>query len=59
MKSLFGKENVELDGAAVAKKRNELISARGKKSTDRPEQIKILKYLLDLANAANLGKNKK
>ncbi|XP_011403348.1 PREDICTED: eukaryotic translation initiation factor 3 subunit C-like [Amphimedon queenslandica] len=55
MKSLFGKENVELDGAAVAKKRNELISARGKKSTDRPEQIRILKYLLDLANAANLG----
>ena len=59
MKSLFGKENVELDGPAVAKKRNELISARGKKSTDRPEQIRILKYLLDLASAANLGKNEK
>ena len=49
MKSLFGKENVELDGAAVAKKRDELTSARGRKSTDRPEQIRILQYLLDLA----------
>ena len=55
MKSLFGKENVELDGAAVAKKRDELTSARGRKSTDRPEQIRILQYLLDLANGANLG----
>ena len=42
MKSLFGKENVELDGAAVAKKRDELTSARGRKSTDCPEQIRIL-----------------
>ena len=55
MKSLFGKENVELDGAAVAKKCNELTSARGRKSTDCPEQIRILQYLLDLANGANLG----
>ena len=58
MKSLFGKENVELDGAAVAKKRDELTSARGRKSTDRPEQIRILQYLLDLANGANLGMGK-
>ena len=55
MKSLFGKENVELDGAAVAKKRDELTSACGRKSTDCPEQIRILQYLLDLANGANLG----
>ena len=55
MKSLFGKENVELGGAAVAKKRDELTSARGRKSTDHPEQIRILQYLLDLANGANLG----
>ena len=59
MKSLFGKENVELDGAAVAKKRDELTSARGRKSTDRPEQIRILQYLLDLANGANLGMGRK
>lgn len=57
MKSLFGKDKVELDGAAVAKKRNELVMVRGRKTTDRSEQIKILQHLLDLATSANLGKS--
>lgn len=46
---------MELDGKVVCKKRDELVTARGKKSTDRSEQIKTLQYLNDLAVSANLG----
>lgn len=55
MKSLFGKDKMELDAKVVCKKRDELVTARGKKSTDRSEQIKTLQYLNDLAVSANLG----
>jgi translation initiation factor 3 subunit C len=55
MKSLFGKDKMELSGSDVLKKRDELVSSRGRKSTDRMEQIKILQYLHDLASGANLG----
>ena len=57
MLMLFGKEKVELDVKMVALKRNELNLSRGKKKTNKIEQIDLLKYLLDITNEANLGKS--
>ena len=55
MKALFGNEKVELDTRVVAKKRDELVANRGRRGTERMDQIVIFKYLLDLTAGANLG----
>ena len=55
MQILFGKEKIELDAKIIAKKREDLKVSRGKKGTNKMEQIDLLKYLLDLMRDANLG----
>lgn len=51
---MFAKDT-EVNHEAVIKKLNEIISARGKKGTDRNEQIALLKELQSISNANNLG----
>ena len=53
MKALFGKDKMDLDVKVIAMKRNELVLARGKKGTNKLDQLHILQYLLDLS--ADLG----
>ncbi|XP_064612331.1 LOW QUALITY PROTEIN: eukaryotic translation initiation factor 3 subunit C-like [Liolophura sinensis] len=51
---MFGKD-VEINHEAVDKKLHEIVSARGKKGTDRIDQIDLLKELRTVAEANNLG----
>lgn len=51
---VFAKET-EINHEVVTKKLNELVSARGKKGTDRNIQIDLLVELRDIARANNLG----
>ena len=51
---MFAKDT-EVNHEAVCKKLYEIVGARGKKSTDRNEQIELLKELLSISEANNLG----
>lgn len=51
---MFGKDD-EITVNAVHKKLNEIMAARGKKGTDRKEQIELLHELLNVARENNLG----
>lgn len=51
---MFAKDT-EVNHEAVTKKLNEIVSARGKKGTDRSEQISLLQELLSISNTNNLG----
>ena len=51
---MFAKD-AEINVAAVLKKLSEIIAARGKKRTDRREQIELLHELQGIADAHNLG----
>lgn len=51
---MFAKET-EVNHEAVLKKLVEIVSARGKKSTDRNEQSELLMELMTIAKANNLG----
>ena len=55
MKLLFGKDKVEMEAAVIAKKRDQMVEGKGKKGTDRIDQVKMLQYLLDISNNAGLG----
>ena len=52
---MFGKDVDEIDHNIVKKKRNEIISARGKKTVDRISSIENIKILLQFSNEAKLG----
>lgn len=54
-KTVMFAKDTEVNHEAVVKKLTEIISARGKKSTDRNEQIELLYELASIANANNLG----
>lgn len=51
---MFAKD-AEINIGAVLKKLSEIIAARGKKRTDRREQIELLHELQLIADAHNLG----
>lgn len=51
---MFAKD-AEINKASVLKKLNEIIAARGKKRTDRREQIELLHELQSIAETHNLG----
>lgn len=51
---MFSKDTV-INHEAVMKKLTEIISARGKKATDRSEMIGILEELLTVSENKNLG----
>ncbi|KAH9376757.1 hypothetical protein HPB48_010947 [Haemaphysalis longicornis] len=51
---MFAKD-AEINHAVVLKKLNEIMAARGKKGTDRSEQIELLSELLAISQAHNLG----
>lgn len=51
---MFAKD-AEINISAVLKKLSEVIAARGKKRTDRREQIELLHELQSIADAHNLG----
>lgn len=51
---MFAKDT-EVNHEAVSKKLVEIIAARGKKGTDRQEQIELLKELYSISEANNLG----
>ncbi|XP_063867865.1 eukaryotic translation initiation factor 3 subunit C-like [Scylla paramamosain] len=51
---MFGKDD-EINVTSVHKKLNEIMAARGKKGTDRKEQIELLHELLNVARDNNLG----
>ncbi|XP_017794023.1 PREDICTED: eukaryotic translation initiation factor 3 subunit C isoform X2 [Habropoda laboriosa] len=51
---MFAKD-AEINVAAVLKKLSEIIAARGKKRTDRREQIELLHELQSIADTHNLG----
>ena len=51
---LFPKD-AEINHEAICKKLRELISARGKKGTDRSEQMELLYDLRNIAKENNLG----
>lgn len=51
---MFAKD-AEINHAVVLKKLNEILAARGKKGTDRSEQIELLSELLAISQAHNLG----
>lgn len=51
---MFAKD-AEINISAVLKKLSEIIAARGKKRTDRREQIELLHELQLIADAHNLG----
>ncbi|XP_065511357.1 eukaryotic translation initiation factor 3 subunit C-like protein isoform X2 [Caloenas nicobarica] len=51
---MFAK-GTEIDHAAVVKKLNEILQARGKKGTDRAGQIELLQLLVAVAHEHNLG----
>lgn len=54
-KLMFGKDVDEIDHNVVKKKRDEIISARGKKTVDRISSMENLKLLLQFSNEAKLG----
>ncbi|GIY08831.1 eukaryotic translation initiation factor 3 subunit C [Caerostris extrusa] len=51
---MFAKD-AEINHQLVLKKFNEILAARGKKGTDRSEQIDLLTELLNISEAHNLG----
>lgn len=51
---MFAKD-AEINHASVLKKLHEIVAARGKKGTDRNEQIAMLSELLSIADQNNLG----
>jgi len=51
---MFAKD-AEIDVNVVVTKLNEIVAARGKKRTDRREQIELLHELLSIADAHHLG----
>lgn len=51
---MFAKD-AEIDVNLVVKKLNEIVAARGKKRTDRREQIELLHELQEVAKTHNLG----
>ncbi|XP_060068730.1 eukaryotic translation initiation factor 3 subunit C-like isoform X2 [Ylistrum balloti] len=51
---MFAKE-ADITHEAVVKKLAEIIAARGKKGTDRSEQIELLKELMTIADGKSLG----
>lgn len=51
---MFAKD-AEINHAAVVKKLNEILAARGKKGTDRSEQIELLQELFNIAKAHDMG----
>ncbi|XP_077289049.1 eukaryotic translation initiation factor 3 subunit c isoform X2 [Arctopsyche grandis] len=51
---MFSKE-AEVDVPAVVKKLEEVVAARGKKRTDRRLQLELLRELLTISDAHNLG----
>lgn len=51
---MFAKD-AEINHQSVLKKLNEIVAARGKKGTDRNEQIAMLSELLSIADQNNLG----
>jgi len=51
---MFGKDD-EINTASVYKKLNEILAARGKKGTDRKEQIELLHELSNITSNHNLG----
>lgn len=51
---MFAKD-AEINHQLVVKKLSEILAARGKKGTDRNEQIEMLHELLSISNANNLG----
>lgn len=51
---MFAKD-AEINITAVLKKLSEIIAARGKKRTDRREQIELLHELQSIADTHNLG----
>lgn len=54
-KTVMFAKDTEVNHEAVMKKLSEIISARGKKSTDRNEQIELLHELATIADTNNLG----
>lgn len=51
---MFAKD-AEINHVSVVKKLNEILAARGKKGTDRSEQIELLQELLNIAKLHDLG----
>lgn len=51
---MFAKD-AEINHQVVLKKFNEILAARGKKGTDRSEQIELLIELLSVCEVHNLG----
>lgn len=51
---MFGKDD-EINVQSVHKKLNEIMAARGKKGTDRKEQIELLHELMNVSDENNLG----
>lgn len=51
---MFAKD-AEVNVAAVVKKLTEVVAARGKKRTDRRLQLELLRELLGISDAHNLG----
>lgn len=49
-------KDTEVNHEAVCKKLVEIIAARGKKGTDRQEQIELLKELYTISETNNLGR---
>jgi len=48
-------KDTEVNHEAVLKKLSEIVSNRGKKGTDRNEQIELLKELMTIGETNNLG----
>lgn len=48
-------KNTEITVESVLKKLNEIVSARGKKGTNKAEMVDMLQELLEIAEANNLG----
>lgn len=51
---MFAKD-VEITPAVVLKKLGEIVGARGKRATNRADQIELLKELRNIASQHNLG----
>lgn len=51
---MFGKDD-EISVKSVTNKLNEIMAARGKKGTDRKEQIELVHELMGIAKENNLG----
>ena len=53
---MFAKD-AEINHEVVIKKLNEILAVRGKKGTDRVEQVELLLELSNIAQAHNLGES--